>query len=194
MENQNLNDNKSLGGKWYVINCYSGHEEKVKENLKKRIKSLNMSDFIFDVRIVKQQVMSGRTKKMIDVNAFPGYIYINMIMNDDTWYIVRQTDGVTGLVGSSGKGAQPFPLAEKEVKKMLHLTTEKKPSVKKKEKVYKADFEIGDIVKILSGAFEGQEGKVYEIDINKGIAIIKTEIFGRLTPVEVEFSYCQKNV
>ncbi|WP_215826972.1 transcription termination/antitermination protein NusG [Spiroplasma endosymbiont of 'Nebria riversi'] len=187
-------DSSDLLGKWYAINCYSGHEEKVKEDLLQRVETLNMKDFIFDVRIVKQQEMSKKTKSMIGKNPYPGYLFVNMIMNDDAWFIVRNTPGVTGFIGSSGNWSKPFPLSRTESRDMLRRSEEKSNiSSKKVQQVFVADFKEGDLVKILSGAFENKEGEVIAMDYSKGVATINIEVFGgRYVPVEAEFSYCEK--
>ncbi|WP_342224027.1 transcription termination/antitermination protein NusG [Spiroplasma endosymbiont of Asaphidion curtum] len=187
-------DSSDLLGKWYIINCYSGHEEKVKEDLLQRVETLNMKNFIFDVRIVKQQEMSKKTKLMIGKNPYPGYLFVNMYMTDDAWFIVRNTPGVTGFIGSSGNWSKPFPLSRTEVRDMLRRSEEKSNiSSKKVQQVFVADFKEGDLAKILSGAFENKEGEVIGMDYSKGVATINIEVFGgRYVPVEAEFSYCEK--
>lgn len=183
-------------GKWYTINCYSGHEEKVKEDLLQRIETLNMKDFIFDVRIVKQQEVSKKTKTVSGKNPYPGYLFVNMIMNDDAWFIVRNTPGVTGFIGSSGNWSKPFPLSRSEARDMLRRSDEKPQAQPKKQKqLFVADFKEGNFVKILSGAFENKEGEVIAMDYSKGVATINIEVFGgRFVPVDAEFSYCEKIV
>lgn len=194
--NQEVNTNhKILKGKWYSINCYSGHEEKVREDLLQRIETLNMKDYIFDIRIVKNNEVSKKTKKLATKNSYQGYLFVNMIMTDDAWYIVRNTPRVTGFVGSSGNWSKPLPLTKKEANEMLKRSSEKevKATKKKTAQLFYADFKEGDTVRILSGAFEGKEGDVITLDFSKGVATVNIEVFaGRMVPVEAEFSYCEK--
>ncbi|AGM24737.1 transcription termination/antitermination protein NusG [Spiroplasma chrysopicola] len=183
-------------GKWYVINCYSGHEDRVKDDLIQRVESLNMKDVVFDIRVVKEVVPAKKGKKPTEKNLYPGYIFINMIMNDEAWYIVRNTTGVTGFIGSSGRGTKPFPLTDHEARSMLTKSlaakAEDKKAAKKVKKVFVANFNLNDYVKILSGPFINMEGQVTKLDNSKGIATVTLEMFGRLTPTEVEFDQCEK--
>lgn len=192
-KNKNLNNNNleiSKYKKWYVINCYSGHEEHIRNDLIQRVEFLQMKNIIFDIKVIKKTIIQKNNQKMVEKNLYPGYIFINMIMNDEAWYIVRNTTGVTGFVGSSGKGTKPFPLSETEVNIMLNKTI---PLIEKKvKKIYIADFQINDYVKILSGPFANIEGQVTNLDIYKGITIVNIEMFGRLTPTEFDFKQCKK--
>lgn len=192
MVSKELENDKSLTQKWYIINTYKGQEDKAKEDLELRIKTLNMDNFIFDVRIVKDE--SGPKKSRKNTNVYAGYIFINMIMNKDAWFVVRNTPGVTGFVGSSGKGALPNPLTEKEVKRILHLTTKKEKDQKAKEKIYTADFKVNDIVKFSLESFPDSEGKVIKMDYSKGMATVEVEFFGQKTPLEIGFEFCKKVV
>ncbi|WP_338983577.1 transcription termination/antitermination protein NusG [Spiroplasma endosymbiont of Othius punctulatus] len=191
-----LEELESYKGQWFVVNCYSGHEDKVAGDIKQKITTNNLNSTIFDVRVSKHSVVD-KNKKVVDKNKFPGYIFINMLMTDETWFTIRNTTGVTGFIGSSGKGVKPFPITAEEIARMLNMkpkavekeTTNKNKAVAKKEKVqHNADFKVKDIVLIKSGPFEGMEGQVTEMDFVKGVAIIEIEMFGRVTPSEVEFS------
>ncbi|AHF60651.1 hypothetical protein P344_01220 [Spiroplasma mirum ATCC 29335] len=189
-----LDDINKYKGKWYVINSYSGHEDRVRDDLIQRVESLNMKDVIFDIRVVKEMIPSkGKGKKPVEKNLYPGYIFINMIMNDDAWYIVRNTTGVTGFIGSSGRGTKPFPLTDQEARTMLSKSTSFKEAQtnKKVKKVYVANFEVNDYVKIIAGPFTDMEGQVTKLDTTKGMATVNLEMFGRLTPTEIPFDQCE---
>lgn len=178
-------------GQWFVINCNSGHEDKVKGDLIQRVESTpGLSASIFDIRISKTPSMN-KNGKAVEKNKFPGYIFINMKMNDETWFIVRNTPGVTGFIGSSGKGTKPLPLTSEEVASMLNVNKpkkEEKGKTQKKEKVlFTADFKIEDVVIIKSGPFGNNEGQVKDMDYEKGLAVVNIEVFGRLTPAQISF-------
>ncbi|AHI52377.1 transcription termination/antitermination protein NusG [Spiroplasma culicicola] len=186
----------SYKGQWFVINCNSGHEERVRGDLLQKVETSSLEDRIFDIRISKAPVV-GKNNKITDKNKYPGYIFINMLMTDETWFIVRNTPGVTGFIGSSGKGAKPFPLTIEEVSRMLAPTvdesTKKSKSgqgqQQKKEKVlYTADYKLKDVVLVKDGPFAQVEGQVMDMDYEKGIAVVNIELFGRITPTEFEFS------
>lgn len=198
-----LEELESFKGQWFVVNCYSGHEDKVASDIKQKITTNNLNSTIFDVRVSKHAVVD-KNKKVVDRNKFPGYIFINMLMTDETWFTIRNTNGVTGFIGSSGKGVKPFPITAEEIARMLNMksktaekeevantstSTKGKAVVAKKEKVeHTADFKVKDIVLIKNGPFEGMEGQVTEMDLIKGVAIVEIEMFGRVTPSEVEFA------
>ncbi|QHX35586.1 transcription termination/antitermination protein NusG [Spiroplasma sp. TIUS-1] len=197
-----LEELESFKGQWFVVNCYSGHEDKVASDIKQKITTNNLSSTIFNVRVSKHSVFD-KNKKVVDKNKFPGYIFINMLMTDETWFTIRNTNGVTGFIGSSGKGVKPFPITAEEIARMLNMkskaaekeesissnTSSKGKVVAKKEKVqHTADFKVKDIVLIKNGPFEGMEGQVTEMDLDKGVAIVEIEMFGRVTPSEVEFA------
>ena len=172
---------------WYVVNTYSGHENKVKEKLEARTESMGMQDYIFRVIVpetteveVKDGVKKEKVKKM-----FPGYVLVEMIMTDEAWYIVRNTSGVTGFIGSSGGGAKPFPLQKHEIDPIL-----KKMGIKTSQ--IEINYEVGDDVKVLSGPFAGREGKVDSIDQEKETAIVLVDFLGNLTPMEVELIQLEK--
>jgi len=199
-------------GQWFVINSNTGHEDKVRNDLLQKIKSQKLENLIFDVRITKYNTETPKGKPT-EKNKFPGYIFINMKMTEQAWFIVRNTPGVTGFIGSSGRGAKPFPLTSTEVARIIFGLQEQQPvdetvettnvetgvkSYDKKitsgpnateEKVqYTADFEVGELVTILEGPFADKEGKVISMDYDKGIAVVTIEMFGRYTPAEVEFA------
>lgn len=168
---------------WYVVNTYSGHENKVKEKLEMRAESMDMQDFIYRVVIpeekvveVKDGVTKERTKKM-----FPGYILVEMVMTDEAWYVVRNTPGVTGFIGSSGKGAKPTPLQPYEVDNILGNMGISRMNV---------DTELaeGSKVKIISGPFNGMFGKVDSVDLPNNKVVLIVDLFGQETSVEVEIS------
>ncbi len=172
---------------WYVVNTYSGHENKVKEKLEMRAESMDMQDYIFRVVIpeekvveIKDGVTKEKTKKM-----FPGYIIVEMIMTDEAWYIVRNTPGVTGFIGSSGKGAKPTPLQPDEVDKILGNMGISRMDVE-------ADLEVGTKVKIIAGPFNGMFGKIDSVDLSNQKVMLNVDLFGQETSVEVELNQIQK--
>ncbi len=164
--------------KWYVIHTYSGYENKVKANLEKIIENRNLHDFISQVEVPLQEVTEVKNgqKKTVLRKVFPGYVLVKMIMNDDMWSVVRNTRGVTSFVGP---GSKPSPLTDAEVKVM---------GVNMVEKI---DIELGTSVKIISGPFESSVGTVSEINDAKHTVIVKLSVFGRETPVELDFYQIQ---
>jgi len=172
---------------WYVVQTYSGLENTVKKDLEQRIKSMGMQDKIFRVVIpeeVEVEVKKGKRKEKVK-KIFPGYVFIEMIVTDDSWYVVRNTPNVTGFIGSSGKGAKPIPLKPEEINPIL-----KKLGLHKTE--VKINVKKGDQVRINSGPFAGQVGTVDEIDKDKLILKVLVEFFGRQTPTEIEYSQVEK--
>ena len=163
--------------KWYVVHTYSGYENKVKANIDKTIENRHLEDQILEVRVPMQEVveLKNGTQKASQKKMFPGYVMIHMIMNDDTWYVVRNTRGVTGFVGP---GSKPVPLTEEEMWNM-GLTREQ-------EVVY--EFEVGDTVQVVSGVWENTEGVVRVINKEKKSLTISIDMFGRETPVEIGFA------
>ena len=163
---------------WYVIHTYSGYEEAVGKSLKQRIESLGMEDKIFDVIVPKEKkikIKNGK-RKIIEEKIYPGYVLVEMIVTDDSWYVVRNTPNVTGFVGA---GTTPIPVSLEEVeilKKRMGVETPQ----------YKIDFKIGDPVKIIDGPFKNFDGKVSEIDEERGKVKVFVNIFGRDTPVELD--------
>ncbi len=166
---------------WYVVNTYSGHEESVKEKLEMRTESMGMQDYIFRVIIpetteieVKDGVKKEKKKKM-----FPGYVLVEMIMSDEAWYIVRNTPGVTGFIGSSGKGAKPTPLLPQEIDRILVNMGMSRMNIE-------SEISSGDKVTIVDGPFKGMEGSVSTIDLENNRIIVLIDLFGQETSVEVE--------
>lgn len=166
---------------WYVVNTYSGHESKVKEKLEAKTESMGMQDYIFRVIVpetteveVKDGVKKEKQKKM-----FPGYVLVEMIMSDEAWYIVRNTPGVTGFIGSSGKGAKPTPLLPSEIDKILAGMGMSRVNIE-------SELAIGDKVSIVDGPFKGMMGKVDSIDLENNRLNVLIDLFGQETPVEVE--------
>ena len=171
---------------WYVVNTYSGHENKVKEKLEMRASSMGMEDYIYRVVVPEEKVVDEKgkekTKKM-----FPGYILVEMIMSDEAWFVVRNTPGVTGFIGSSGKGAKPIPLSPEEVKKFIGDGEEK-------VKPINTDVEVGDSVSIIDGPFKGMFGKIESEDKENEKLTVLIDLFGQETPVEVDLIQVTKNM
>lgn len=176
------------GRRWYVVNTYSGHENKVKENLEKRVESMGLQDCLFNIVIpehVETEIKDGK-KINKTKNMFPGYVLVEMVMTDEAWYVVRNTSGVTGFIGSSGGGAKPFPLQNHEIDPIL-----KKMGIQTSK--IEVNFEVGDEVKVLSGPFAGKEGKVESIDQEKEVATVLVDFLGNSTPMEIELIQLEKS-
>ena len=175
---------------WYVVNTYSGHESKVKEKLEARTESMGMQDYIFRVIIPEtkeiETLKDGTTKEKTH-KMFPGYILVEMIMSDEAWYVVRNTPGVTGFIGSSGKGAKPIPLSPEEVKKFIGDGEEKVTPVN-------TNVEVGDNVSIIDGPFKGMSGKIESEDKENEKLTVLIDLFGQETPVEVDLIQVTKNM
>ena len=167
---------------WYVVNTYSGHESKVKEKLEMRAESMGFQDNIFRIIIpeetVKEQQKDGSFKKK-KKKMFPGYILVEMIMTDEAWYIVRNTPGVTGFIGSSGKGAKPTPLKPQEIDRILANMGMTRMNVDK-------ELTVGTKVSIVDGPFKGMEGVINSLDLENSRLTVLIDLFGQETPVEVE--------
>lgn len=171
---------------WYVVNTYSGHENKVKEKLEMRAESMDMQDFIFRVIIPEQkeiEIKDGQQKEKVK-KMFPGYILVEMIMSDEAWYVVRNTPGVTGFIGSSGKGAKPTPLQPYEVDNILRNMGISRLDVNK-------ELEVGTKVRIVAGAFNGMYGTVETIDMDNQLLTLSVDLFGQETSVEAELSHIE---
>jgi transcriptional antiterminator NusG len=169
---------------WYVIHTYSGYEENVARNLRQRIKSMEMDDKIFDVIVPKEKKIKLRNGKRYSVEEriFPGYVLVEMIVTDDSWYVVRNTPNVTGFIGVD---TTPTPVDKDEIMGVKKKMGEDTPK-------YKMDVQVGEMIKIVDGPFKNFEGKVQEIDNNKGRIKALVDIFGRETPVELDFLQVQK--
>lgn len=179
-----------LGEKqWYVVNTYSGHENKVKENLLRRIESMNMQDYILQVLVAEQEVPVMKnglpTDKTKMKNTYPGYVFVEVIMTDEAWFIIRNTPGVTGFVGSSGGGTKPFPVPKEQIDTVL-----KKAGIVNKD-MYN-DYLVGTPVRILHGALAGSNGVVSNVDIENNMIEVEVTFFGRKNRVEVSFSEVEK--
>lgn len=174
----------SQGKRWYVIHTYSGYEEAVAENLRQRIDALDMKEKIFDILIPtekKIKIKNGKRKTVIE-KIFPGYLLVHMIVTDDSWYVVRNTPNVTGFIGS---GTTPTPVPEEEVQQLLRRMGQDEPK-------FKIDITEGQVVKITDGPFKNFEGKVVAVDEAHGKIKVLCSMFGRETPVELDFLQIQK--
>ncbi|HIT22765.1 MAG TPA: transcription termination/antitermination protein NusG [Candidatus Scybalousia intestinigallinarum] len=168
---------------WYVVNTYSGHENKVKEKLEMRAQSMDMKDYIFRVVVPEEKVIEEKdgVKKEKVKKLFPGYILVEMVMSDEAWYVVRNTPGVTGFIGSSGKGAKPTPLQPQEVDKVLNSMGISRIDVNK-------ELVAGTKVRIISGPFAGMFGTIEEVDAPNQKVMLNVDLFGQETSVEVAIS------
>lgn len=172
---------------WYVVNTYSGHENKVKEKLEMRASSMGMEDYIFRVIVPEQkevEIKDGVKKEKIR-KMFPGYILVEMIMNDEAWFIVRNTPGVTGFIGSSGKGAKPFPLTPMEVDHILGSMGMNRLEVGN-------ELNVGDMVKVIDGPFTSMYGKIKSTDVANGKLEVALDLFGQETIVELALTQIEK--
>ncbi|MFZ6036238.1 MAG: transcription termination/antitermination protein NusG [Patescibacteria group bacterium] len=172
------------GRRWYVLHTYSGYEENVARNLRQRIESMDMQDKIFNVLIPtenKIKIKNGK-RRVVTEKIFPGYVLVEMIVTDDSWYVVRNTPNVTGFVGS---GTTPTPISEQEVKEIQRRMGVEEPK-------YKIDVNPGTAVKITDGPFKEFEGKVSEVDEARGKVKVLVSMFGRETPVELDFLQIKK--
>ena len=173
---------------WYVVNTYSGHEDKVKEKLEARAASMGFQDNIYRVIIPTEtyyETLKDGTKKEKHRKMFPGYVLVEMVMSDEAWYIVRNTPGVTGFIGSSGKGAKPFPLTKDEVDRILGSMNMSRIDIE-------AELKVDDSVKVKTGAFANMFGKVKNIDMQKQMIEVALDLFGQETMVEVGFDEIEK--
>ena len=170
--------------RWYIVHTYSGHENKVKVNLEKRIEYMNMADKIFRIEVPQKTVTKMKDGKKTDreEKIFPGYVLVEMIMDDDSWYVVRHTAGVTKFVGSAKK---PIPAKDSEIKKIIHKTQNQVTKVE-------LDVKAGDKVRIISGPFSEFIGDITEVYPDKSKLRAMVSIFGRETPVELEYKQIQK--
>lgn len=173
-------NNISAESKWYVVHTYSGYENKVKANIQKTVENRGMQDWIHEISVPMQDVVEVKDgqKKTVQRKVFPGYVLIKMIMNDETWYIVRNTRGVTSFVGP---GSKPVPLTDMEVRTM-GIGGE----------VESLDMEVGESVRVVSGPFAESVGQIKEINTNKKNVVVTLSIFGRETPVELDFTQIDK--
>jgi transcriptional antiterminator NusG len=163
---------------WYVVHAYSGHEDKVRNNLMKRVDSMDMHDRIFEVLVPTEDVIEIKDgqRRHVAKRTFPGYILVNMVMSDESWYVVRNTPGVTSFVGSGNK---PVPLQEKEIKSIQKQIKAEAPKVR-------VEYQVGENVRVIDGPFSDFHGKVDEINADKGKLKVLVNMFGRETPVELD--------
>ncbi len=180
MAKQTLNQ----GRRWYVLHTYSGYEENVEKNLKQRIESMDMEDKIFNILIPiekKIKIKNGK-RKVIEEKIFPGYVMVEMMVTDESWYVVRNTPNVTGFIGT---GTIPTPISDKEIKDLQKRMGVEEPK-------FKIDVSVGSPVKITDGPFKNLEGKITNIDEAKGKIKVLVSMFGRETPVELDFLQIKK--
>lgn len=180
-----LKTQKQTGDRgWYVIHTYSGYEEQVAENLKQRVESLGMEDKIFQVLVPKEkqiEIKNGH-RRTIEKRIFPGYVLVEMIVTDDSWYIVRNTPNVTGFIGMK---VRPTPMSKAEIERIQKRMGVEEPK-------YKIEFNAGDLVRINDGPLKGFEGKVTDIDEDRGKVKVSVSMFGRETPVSLDFLQVKK--
>lgn len=172
---------------WYVLHTYSGYENKVKANIESRAQSMGMEDFIFRVVVPEEEereVKNGKEKVNMK-KTFPGYVLVEMVMTDDSWYVVRNTPGVTGFVGSHGAGSKPAPLLNEEIEHIL-----RKLGLSRRHK--ELDVEVGEVVTIIEGAFSGLTGEISEIDLERQKLKVNIDMFGRETSTELDFEQIDK--
>ena len=174
-------EERAMDAKWYVVHTYSGHENKVRANLEKMVENRGNRDDIFEVAVPTEEYMDtkGGKKKIKERKLFPGYVLVKMIINDESWYLVRNTRGVTGFVGP---GSKPVPLSESEVKDLGV----------QKQVVATTDLEINSVVKVISGPFEGSMGNVDSLNLEKRKVKVYVSIFGRETLVELDFDQVER--
>jgi transcriptional antiterminator NusG len=175
----------NLGRNWYVIHTYSGYEDAVARNLKQRVEALGMQDKIFNVLVPKEKKIKIKSSKrvVVEEKIYPGYVFVDMLVTDDSWYVVRNTPMVTGFIGA---GTTPRPVQDEEIQEILRKIVEEEPK-------YKIDFGIGDLVKIMDGPFKNSEGKVQEIDKERGRVKVMVSLFGRDTPIDLDFLQVKKD-
>ena len=173
--------------RWYVVNTYSGHENRVKDNLEKRLETMGIQEQLFRIIVAEEPEIEIKNGKQVEKmkNMFPGYVFVEMKMTDEAWYVVRNTPGVTGFIGSSGGGAKPFPVSPDEMESILRR-------VGQSDKKVVVDFQVGDTVRILTGPFTGMEGRVSEMNDQTQVASIMTMLFGRETPNDIHYNDLHK--
>ncbi len=172
--------NETNGASWYVAHTYSGYENKVKANIEATVQSRNMEEVILEVVVPMHEVeeTKGGVRKIVSKKIFPGYVLVKMYMTDESWYVVRNTRGVTGFVGPASK---PVPLTEEELRNLGI-----------KEKLPAIDLKVGDEIRVTSGPFEGFDGLIEEINLEKRKVKVNISMFGRATPVELDFVQVKK--
>jgi transcriptional antiterminator NusG len=178
-------------GSWYVVHTYAGYENKVKSNLESRVKSMNMEERIFEVVIPMEDVIEfkGGRKTVVQRKVFPGYLLCRLRLDDDSWRVVRDTPGVTGFVGG---GARPTPLSRKEVESILGVRLDEEGTVVEKKARPRLEFEVGEQVRVTTGPFADFTGVISDINVDQSKLKVLVNIFGRETPVELEFGQTAK--
>ena len=174
----------NYGRRWYAIHTYSGFEENVAENLKLRIETMDMDEKIFNILVPKEKkikIKNGK-RRVTEEKIFPGYVLVEMIVTDDSWYVVRNTPSVTGFIGA---GTTPTPIAPEEIESLMSR-------IKADEPDFTIDLSVDDPVQISDGPFKGQQGKVSEVDQQRGKVKVLVSVFGRETPVELDFLQVKK--
>jgi len=174
----------NLGRNWYVVHTYSGYEDAVAQSLKQRVKALEMQDKIFNVLVPKEKKIKIKNGKrtIVEEKIYPGYVFVDMIVTDDSWYVVRNTPKVTGFIGA---GITPRPVEKEKMREILKKIGQTEPK-------YKIEFAVGDQVKITDGPFKGSTGKVSSIDKERGRVKVAVPLFGRDTPVDLDFLQVKK--
>lgn len=174
----------NTGRNWYVLHTYAGYEDAVKKALEQRMESMNMQDYIYGVSVPKEKqiIMKNGQPKEVERTLFPGYVLVDMIVTDESWYVVRNTPNVTGFVGA---GTIPVPVSPEEFQVVERHSGKSQPK-------FKIDFQVGEQVLVLDGPFQNYEGSVDEVDVDKGRVKVLITIFGRETPVELEFTQVKK--
>jgi transcriptional antiterminator NusG len=174
--------------RWYVVNTYVGQENRVKDNLAKRAETMGIQDALFRIVVAEEPEIEIKKGKEVETmhNLFPGYIFVEMKMTDEAWYVVRNTPGVTGFIGSSGGGAKPFPVAPAEMESILRRVGDKEAKIS-------VDFAVGDTVDILNGPFAGQTGTVSTMNDQTQVANVLINMFGRSTPTDLKYTDIKKS-
>ncbi|MET0626850.1 MAG: transcription termination/antitermination protein NusG [Acidimicrobiia bacterium] len=177
-------------GDWFVVHTYAGYENKVKQNLASRVRSMNVEEQIFELTIPMEDVIEfkGGRKVVVQKKLYPGYLLVRMALDDDSWYVVRNTPGVTGFVGN---GARPTPLSRKEVESILGVGGKEEPGTEKKVRP-RLEFEMGEQVRVTQGPFADFNGAISDIDVARSKLTVLVNIFGRETPVELELGQVAK--
>lgn len=177
----------NLEKQWYVIHTYSGYENKVKHNLESRVQTMGMEDKIFRVLVPTEdelEIKNGK-KRIVQRKVFPGYVVVEMFMTDDSWYVVRNTPGVTGFVGSAGGGSKPIPLLPAEVRSILRQMGDDEVKTR-------VDFRVDEVIRIIEGPFTDMVGTVEEIHLDQQKLRVLVSMFGRETPLELEFTQVER--
>lgn len=178
---------ENLEKRWYVIHTYSGYENKVKSNLESRVQTMGMGDRIFNVMVPTEdelEVKNGK-QRVVQRKVFPGYVLVEMVMTDDSWYVVRNTPGVTGFVGSTGAGSKPVPLLPDEVQAIMRSMGVNEPKVN-------ITYDVGEVVRVVEGPFADMVGTVEEVTPEHQKLKVLVSMFGRETPLEVEYTQVER--